>query len=159
MNQSTILLLAASLVTTTIVHAQEVPSTSAVPRRVIETLESRFPGAKIRKLTTEKEEGNLVYDIEFSIEGQQFEADIRDDGSIHNWEKAIDPADLPAPVMTAVRSRYPGTIVTQAMQITIISNGKEVLEGYEIVMDSSTKEVEITVAADGKILEDSGQPE
>jgi hypothetical protein len=44
----------------------------------------------------------------------------------------------------------------EIMRITAVTDGKEWLEGYEIVFDSpGSKEVEIMVAPDGKILEDS----
>jgi hypothetical protein len=37
-----------------------------------------------------------------------------------------------------------------------VKNNKEMLEGYEIVLETADKkEVEVTVAPDGKILEDS----
>jgi hypothetical protein len=41
------------------------------------------------------------------------------------------------------------------MEITDVKDGKESLHGYEIiVVTEDKKEVEITVAADGKILEE-----
>jgi hypothetical protein len=40
------------------------------------------------------------------------------------------------------------------MVITAVVDGKDVLEGYEIVLETTDrKEVEVTVAPDGKILE------
>ena len=41
-------------------------------------------------------------------------------------------------------------------QVTEVKDGKDKLEGYEIVLETADKkEVEVTVAPDGKILEDS----
>lgn len=46
------------------------------------------------------------------------------------------------------------------MVITAIKDGKDVLEGYEIVLETANKkEVEVMVAPDGKILEESAGEE
>jgi hypothetical protein len=45
----------------------------------------------------------------------------------------------------------------EIMQITAVKAGKDELEGYEIVLKTrDKKEVEVTVAPDGTMLEDSG---
>jgi hypothetical protein len=157
MSPSTIFLLLVLSTITAASTAQEIPETPTVPPKVRATLNARFPGAQIRKLTTEKEHDLVLYDIEFTVEDRRYEADIKEDGSIHNWEREIDPGDLPEPVRTAVKARHPGKNILQAMQITVVSDGQETLEGYELVLETSPKEVEVTVAPDGTILEDSGQ--
>ena len=44
------------------------------------------------------------------------------------------------------------------MQITSMESGTDALEGYEIVLETAeNKEVEVTVAPDGVILEDSAE--
>jgi uncharacterized membrane protein YkoI len=44
------------------------------------------------------------------------------------------------------------------MMITAVVEGKDKLEGYEVVIQTPDgKEVEVTVSDDGKILEDSGE--
>ena len=46
----------------------------------------------------------------------------------------------------------------EIMAITAINDGKEALEGYEIVLETADKkDVEVMVAPGGKILEDSGE--
>jgi hypothetical protein len=41
-------------------------------------------------------EGDVViYDFEFEQDGRNFEADIREDGTIHNWEQQVAVRDLP----------------------------------------------------------------
>ncbi len=128
-----------------------------VPQIVIDSLKARFPKAEIHKLTKEKEGDIVVYDIEFKQEGRKFEADIKEDGAIHNWEKAIEIKDLPETVKKAAETRYPKLIIKEIMEITAVNEGKDALEGYEIVFETADKkEAEIMVAPDGKILEDSG---
>ena len=57
-----------------------------------------------------------------------------------------------------VEERRPGLPIKEIMEITAVMDGKDVLEGCEVVLENSDgKEVEITVAPDGAILEkDSG---
>jgi len=134
------------------------PVLDKIPNKVMDALKAKFPKARIDKWTKEKEGDIVVYDIEFKQEGRKFEADIKEDGTIHNWEKAVAVKDFPAALMKAVDTRYPKASVKEIMVITAVKNGKNELEGYEIVLETADeKEAEVTVAPDGKILEDSGE--
>lgn len=129
-----------------------------IPPVVMSTLKAKFPNAEIHKWTKEKEGDIFVYDIEFKQQERKFEADIKEDGSIHNWEKEIAAQDLPEVVKKAAQEKYPNSTNKEIMEITAVKNGQDELEGYEIVLETTDKkEVEITVAPDGEILEDSGE--
>ena len=128
-----------------------------IPKKVMDALKTRFPKAEIHKWTKENEGGNVVYDIEFKQEGRKFEADIKEDGTIVNWEKEIAAKDLPDAVKKAVDKKYPKATLKEIMEITEVKDKKEALHGYEVVLlTADRKRVEVTVAPDGKILEDSG---
>jgi hypothetical protein len=127
-----------------------------IPKKVMDTLKAKFPKAEIRKWTKEKENDKVIYDIEFKQGTQNFEADIFEDGSIQNWEKAIEAKDLPKAVRDAVDKKYPKATLKEVMEVNEVKDGKDKLEGYEIVLETADKkEVEVMVAPDGKILEDS----
>ncbi len=127
-----------------------------IPKKVMDALKAKFPKAEIRKWTKEKEGDKVVYDIEFTQDKRNFEADIFEDGAIHNWEKAIEAKDLPKAVREAVDKKYPKATLKEVMEVTEVKDGKDKLEGYEIVLETADKkEVEVMVAPDGKILEDS----
>jgi len=129
-----------------------------IPQVVMDALKARFPNAEIHKWTKEKEGDIVVYDIEFKQEDRKFEADIREDGTIHNWEKEIAAEDLPEAALKAVQTKYPGSTIKEIMETTAVSEGKEALEAYEVVLETADKkEVEVAVAPDGEILEDSGE--
>lgn len=129
-----------------------------IPKVVMDALNAKFPKAEIHKWVEEKEGDIVVYDIEFKREGRKFEVDIKEDGTIHNWEKEIADKDLPEAVKKAVETKYPKSTIKEIMEITAVSNGKDALEGYEIVLETADKkDVEVTVAPDGIILEDSGE--
>lgn len=128
-----------------------------LPKPVQDAFEARFPNAVISKVTKEKEKDLVVYDIEFRQGGRKLEADIFADGRIQNWEQEVAPGDLPAAVRASVDQRYPQAALKEAMKITAVTAGEESLEGYEVVLKpQGRREVEMTLAPDGKIVEDSG---
>jgi hypothetical protein len=106
----------------------------------------------------EKEGGIVLYDIEFKQGSRKFEADIKEDGTIDNWEKEIPVTDLPAAVRKTVDGRYPRAAIKEVMAVTAVRAGKDTLEGYEVTLETAGKRaIEITVAPDGKILEGSAE--
>ena len=128
-----------------------------IPKAVMAALKAKFPGAEIHKWTKETEGGNVIYDIEFKQNRRKCEADIKEDGTFINYEKEIAAKDLPEAVKKTVDKRYPKATLKEIMEITEVKDNKDRLEGYEIVLETAdSKEAEITVAPDGKILEDSG---
>lgn len=131
------------------------PDLSQIPKAVMDTLKAKFPKAEIHKWTKEKEGNDVIYDIEFKQSGQKFEADIKEDGTIHNWEKEIASKDLPDAVRKVVEQKFPKAKLREIMQVTEVKDKKDVLEGYEIVLETADKKaIEIMVAPDGKILEE-----
>jgi hypothetical protein len=129
-----------------------------IPHEVMDGLKVKFPKAEIQKWTEEKEGNIVVYDIEFKQEGLKFEADIKEDGSIHNWEKAIEIKDLPETVKKVMETKYHKSTFKEIMEITAVQDGQDVLEAYEIVLETAEKkDIEVTLAPDGKILEDSDE--
>jgi len=140
-------------------HAQEKSRSTAnsIPPKVVDALKAKFPKAEIDKWTKETENGTVLYDIEFKEQGQKLEADIKEDGTIHNWEKAITASDLPMTVHKTVKQKYPKGKMKEIMRITAVKERNDQLEGYEIVLKlHGRKDVEVTVTPDGKLVEDSG---
>jgi len=127
-----------------------------IPKKVMDALKAKFPKAVIDKWTKEKEGGDVVYDIEFKENGRKCEADIKEDGTIVNYEREITAKDLPKAVTEAVEKKYPKATLKEVMEVTEIKGKEEKLEGYEInLVTADKKEVEVTIAPDGKVLEDS----
>lgn len=126
-----------------------------IPKKVRSALRAKFPKAQVQKWTKETEDNVTVYDFELTQDGRKFEADIREDGSIHNWEEQITARDLPQAVRRTVTTKYPKATIKEIMRITAVKAGKDVLEGYEVVLQTPEKKtVEVTVAPNGKILEE-----
>lgn len=54
--------------------------------------------------------------------------------------------------------RYPGATLKEIMRVTAVRDGKDELEGHEIVLETADgKDIEVMLAPDGSILEDAGQ--
>jgi hypothetical protein len=131
-----------------------------IPAVIMATLMSKFPSAEIQKWTKEQEGDIMVYDIEFRQAGQKFEADIKEDGTIHNWERQITAEDLPEAVLRAVINEHPEVTFREIMLITAVTDGVDELEGYEILFETpDSKAAEIMVSPEGEILEDTGEGE
>jgi hypothetical protein len=137
--------------------ADEPKDLDKIPKAVMDSLKAKFPKAKIEKWTKETEDGKVVYDIEFKNDGKKTEADIAEDGTIVNFEVEFPAKDLPKAVTDAVEKKYPKSKIKEVMEITEIKDKKEVHGGYEIDLETAEKkDVEVVVAKDGKIKEDSG---
>jgi hypothetical protein len=129
-----------------------------IPKKVMDSLKAKFPKAEIHKWTKEKEGDAEVYDIEFTENGRKCEADIKEDGTMVNYEKEVAAKDLPKAVLEAVEKKYPKATLKECMECTEIKGKEEKLEGYEInLVTADKKAVEVTVSPEGKILEDSSE--
>jgi len=123
-----------------------------LPQAVAKTLDARFPGATITTATKTKEKGEVIYDIEMTRDGRKHEMDVREDGSIVNFENQIAPDELPAAVTEAVRAKYPKSRIKEAMAVMVVKEQKDTVEEYEVLIETaSKKERELTVSPDGKI--------
>ncbi len=125
-----------------------------LPAKVSETLKVRFPGARITTATKATENGLVIYDIEMTWQGKKHEMDLQEDGTIVNFENEIAVTALPAAVTAAVRARYPGGTIKEAMEVMVIRDGKDILEEYEVLLETAgKKEVEVAVSPDGKRIQ------
>src|SRR5262245_54094539 len=135
------------------VSAQDVDK---IPKKVMDALKAKFPKAVIHKWTKEKEGNDVVYDIEFKENGRACEADIKEDGTFINYEKAIAEKDLPKAVREAIEKKYPKATLKEIMEETEVKGKEEKLSAYEVVLETADKKsVEVRLSPDGKILEDS----
>jgi hypothetical protein len=128
-----------------------------IPKAVMDALKAKFPKAKIDKCTKAKEGDAVVYDIEFKEGDRKCEADIKEDGTYINYEKAIPAKDLPKAVAEAIEKKYPKATFKEVMEETEVKGKDEKVSAYEVVLETADKkEVEIRVSPEGKILEDTG---
>ena len=138
------------------VQGQVVPQ-DKIPKAVMDALLGRFPKARIDKCTKAKEGDDIVHDIEFKQDGRKCEADIKENGTFINYEKAIEAEDLPRAGRSAIEKRYPKAILKEIMEETEVKGKDEKLSAYEVVLvTADKKDVELRLSPEGKILEDTG---
>ncbi len=137
------------------VDDSKVKDSGKIPKQVMDALRAKFPKAEIRKWTQEKEGNDVIYDIEFVENGRACEADIKEDGTYINYEKAIVAKDLPAAVSKTIEGKFPKATLKEIMEETEVTGKDEKLSAYEVVLVTSDKRtVEIRLSPDGKILEE-----
>lgn len=149
--------IAVTFVPTRAALAQEETITQEqIPSAVMNAVRAKFPTAKIEKSAREKENGVVIYDLEFTQNGRKTEADIREDGSYINYELAIPANTLPKVVRAAVGKHARGATIKEVMEETAVDGQDEKRSAYEVVLVGPSKdEFELRLAPDGKVLEDS----
>jgi putative PepSY-like beta-lactamase-inhibitor len=149
-------LMAVLLAATVSLAQDKAKDTDKIPKAVMDALKSKFPKAEIHKWTKEKEGNDVVYDIEFKENGRACEADIKEDGTFINYEKAIAEKDLPKAVREAIDKKYPKATLKEIMEETEVKGKEEKLSAYEVVLVTAEKKsIEVRLSPGGKILEDA----
>jgi hypothetical protein len=126
-----------------------------VPKAVLEAVKARFPDAKMLSAEIEKEDGKTVYEIAIKDKDQKIEVTVTPDGKIVSMEKQIAAKDLPKAVTEALEAKYPKATYKMIEEVIEVKDGKEKLEGYEVLLvTAEKKKLEVVVAPDGKITKE-----
>src|SRR5262245_57333559 len=153
----TAVMLIVSLTSAAARQDERVPA-DKLPQKVAATLKAKFPGATITTATKTRENGEVIYDVEMTRAGRKHEMDVREDGSIVNFETEIAIKDLPRAVTAGITARYPHCTFKESMQVMEIKDGKDTVVEYEVlIVTADKKDLELTVSPDGKIKEE-GSP-
>ena len=122
-----------------------------LPKAVRKTVKARFPEAKIRGTSKEKnEKGQTVYEVEMVIKKKMVDVIISAEGKIEEIEKQIDLSDLPSAVTAALFKAYPKAKIEKVEELT----GEDDKVLYEVVLLSKGKKtMEVVIVPNGKILE------
>lgn len=120
-----------------------------LPLPVRTTVEKLTEGGEIIKITKDTEEGQLIYDIEATVNDKEVEYDIAPDGSILSSEESVEYSTLPKPVC-AVAEKYFG--MTEELKAH-----KEIEKGmnfYEIEGEKEGCKVTLKLSETGQIVEE-----
>ena len=136
-----------------------------MPEAVAKAFKAAFPKAEDIKVDVDKEEGVTVYDIEFKVDTVAMETDIAADGTILEVSCQVDMKDVPAAAASAIKKAAEGATIKQVEKVTISYEIKKVGDAgkvvkldkpktqYEAELSKGDQEAEITVAADGTVVE------
>ena len=121
-----------------------------VPAKISAAINGRFPGAELKSVEKENEDGKIMWDVELTQKGRKYEMDIKDDGTIIEIEKGVAEKDFPAACAAAVKKNYPTATIKDIMEVNKVEGTKETPIHYEVTLEQDKKEQEIVVSLDGK---------
>jgi uncharacterized membrane protein YkoI len=107
------------------------------------TVDAEAKGATIKGISSEKEHGKTVYELETLVNGRSRDLMIDAAGKVYVIEEQLDVDKAPPAVKAALEAR--GKIV--ALE-SVVENGKTRYEGQ--VQTTAGKKVAVEVDADGK---------
>jgi uncharacterized membrane protein YkoI len=116
---------------------------SKLPAAVRATVEAESKGATIKGVSSEKENGKTVYELETLVNGRTRDLMIDAAGKVYVVEEQLDIAKAPAPVRAAMEAK--GKIVVLEL---VMEGGKTIYEGQ--VQTKDGKKIALELDADGK---------
>ena len=125
-----------------------------LPKAVTETVKKRFPEAKLLSAEKETDKGAELYEVELEQQDEGIDVKLTADGALLEIEHEIAAKDLPKAVQEALSAKYPKSEFEKVEKVTKFKDGKEQPELYEVEVETADdKDLEVTVDANGKILE------
>jgi len=129
-----------------------------LPDAVKAVISALYPEAVIEKVEVEKE-GPKVYEIELSLNGQEFEVTVAPDGTIIEIESEVAIDSLPDAVKAAIAKAIEGAEIKKVEEevtywVVTLKKLETPQTTYEVELIKDGKEIEIELAADGTILKE-----
>jgi hypothetical protein len=116
------------------------------PNAVMGSIATAFPGATVTTCTAEQHQ----FEVGVDQGGEKVTVDVAPDGTIVQTEIVIAPDQVPATVIRAFASRYPGVKPTRVEKQ--VRAGKAVY--YELAFPPASKVPEATFAEDGSFVDE-----
>ncbi len=138
-----------------------------LPSAAADAIKAAFPEAEIEEVEVEEEDGLTLYEVELEQDDMEMEVEVAPDGTIVEIETEIAQKDVPEAALQAIqaadadakieeiekveiRAEVKKSQLAPAAQLVKLDEAKIV---YEAELEKDGKEGEITVAADGKVVE------
>jgi hypothetical protein len=118
-----------------------------LPAAAQKTAQEQTKGATIIGISSEKEGGKTVYEIETKVNGRSRDMLIDAAGKVTELEEQADIESLPPAVQAEVKKSLGQGKVDRFESVT--TNG--VFSGYEAVVERGGKKVEVSMGTDGKV--------
>ncbi len=124
-------------------------SKSALPPAVEKTAAEQSKGAIVRGYTQDKENGQVEYEVEMTVNGHSKDVSFGSDGRVLEVEEQVEMGALPAAVQAGLKGRAGRGNITKIESLT--KHGAIV--AYEAQVSNQGKHSEIQVGPDGKPLD------
>ncbi len=122
---------------------------SDLPPAVEKTVAAESAGATIKGFSTEKENGQTLYEAEMTVNGHSKDISMTADGSIVEIEEQVAMDSLSADVKAGLQAKAGKGKILKVESLT--KKGK--LVAYEAKVDTNGKKSEVQVGPDGKPLD------
>jgi hypothetical protein len=122
---------------------------SDLPPAVEKTVAAQSAGATIKGFSTEKENGQTIYEAEMTVNGHSKDISMTTDGSIVEIEEQVEMDSLPSDVKAGLQAKAVKGTILKVESLT--KKGK--LVAYEAKVNTNGKKSEIQVGPDGKPLD------
>lgn len=125
-----------------------------VPKAILEAAKKRFPKAEITEAAKETDKDKVEYEITLKDGKAKIDAMFSPEGKLLLIEKTIDVKMLPQAVTGTLEKKYPKATYKLAEEVTKVTDGKEAIDFYEVLLVAGDKKVyEVQITSDGKIKE------
>jgi uncharacterized membrane protein YkoI len=122
---------------------------SDLPPAVEKTVAAQSTGATIRGFSTEKENGQTLYEAELTVNGHSKDISMTADGSIVEIEEQVSLDSLPAEVKAGLQAKAGNGKILKVESLT----KKDKIVAYEAKVETNGKKTEVQVGPDGKPLD------
>ena len=143
----------------------EVKAKVELPEAAAKALKDAFPKATVDEVKMEKEEGITVYEVELKEGKSETEVEVTADGTILEVETDVEMKDVPEAAAKAIQAAAEGAKIKEVSKEEVRAEIKKEGETakivklekpktlYEAEIVKGDKKGEITVAADGTVVE------
>ncbi len=122
---------------------------SDLPPAVEKTVAQQSRGATIRGFSTEKENGQTLYEVEMTVDGHSKDISMATDGSIVEIEEQVALDALPPEIKAGLQAKAGKGKILKVESLT----KKDKLVAYEAQLETNGKKSEVQVGPDGKPLD------
>jgi uncharacterized membrane protein YkoI len=122
---------------------------SELPPAVEKTVAAQSAGATIRGFSTEKENGQTLYEVELMVNGHSKDISMTADGSIVEIEEQVALDSLSPEVKAGLQAKAGKGKILKVESLT----KKDKLVAYEAQVETDGKKSEVQVGPDGKPLD------
>ncbi len=122
---------------------------SDLPPAVEKTVAQQSRAATIRGFSTEKENGQTLYEVEMTVDGHSKDIAMATDGSIVEIEEQVSLDSLPPEIKAGLRAKAGKGKILKVESLT----KKDKLVAYEAQLETNGKKSEVQVGPDGKPLD------
>jgi uncharacterized membrane protein YkoI len=125
----------------------ETVTMSQVPAKVQKTIKQHASETEIKKIEKGDVDGQTAYEFEIEKAGKKSEVTILPNGKLLNTEEEVTLAEIPEAAQKALNDASVGGKIVSTEKL--VEKGKTV---YEAIIEKGGKQVEISVAPDGKVV-------